>query len=141
MQATGPGSVPAISTRRRKYAPACRARNQSSSPSAERIFPQSSWSPRPANDDWPRHCSRTARASLVASCPAPLHVLDFADGSTVDENGLAIFRGLRRGIRLGVRRKSALTNILAVFPHRFGNYFSDVGVPARKFRRLPKRQT
>src|SRR5216684_2308979 len=141
MQASVPEIVPAKSTRRRKYAPAYPVRSRSSSPSAERIFPQSSWSPRPANDDWPRHCSRTARASLLASCPAPLRVLNSADGSTVDENGLAIFRGLRRVIRLGVRRKSALTNILAVFPHRFGNYFSDVGVPARKFRRLPKRQT
>src|SRR6266550_3125514 len=141
MQVTAPESVPARSIRRRKRAPECRARNRSWNPSAERTCQSRGWTPRLATDDWPRRCSRTACASLGASCPAPVRVCRFADCSARDENRLAPFGHLRGVVGLRVGRESAVAYVGAILAHRIRDNFSDIGILARKFRRVVECKT
>src|SRR5260370_16428066 len=97
--------------------------------------------PLPSPGDWPRHCSRTARASLGASSPAPLRVFRFADCSVLDENSLVPLGHLRRVIGLRIGRESAIAHVGAIFPHRIRDDFTDIAILPPKFRPLVKRKT
>src|SRR5467141_2998738 len=117
--------------------------------------------PHPSPDDWPRRCSRTTCASLEASSSPPLARLDFVCQSerkrgicfdlyfvvsflpiAVAINGrlFLFYRHLRRMIGLSIGWKRPPAHIFAIFLRGLRDDFPDVGILARKFRRLSKRK-
>src|ERR1700704_4143544 len=117
--------------------------------------------PRLPTDDWPRRCSHTAHAFLAASSSPHLQdQISFVIPSESEESAFDFYfvfrflpiavpihrhlflfhRHLHRMIGLSIGWKRPPAHIFAIFPRSLSDDFAEVGILARKFRRLSKRK-